>query len=152
MNRCLHPPHGLTLGLTALLIGLCSLLPEPVSAQDLVRQFPPAARRGTFEVIAPPNVLINGQAERLSPGARIKNTNNTLVLSGALVGQPMLVNYLREPHGLIHEVWILNPTEALEKRAGMEFLSNFTFGSDADRGPTDDGKTPFDQLPKFPKQ
>jgi hypothetical protein len=34
----------------------------------------------------------------------------------------------------------------------MEPVINFTFGSDADKPKTDDGKTPFDQLPKFPQQ
>jgi hypothetical protein len=97
-------------------------------------------------------VLINGQAERLSPGARIKNPDNLLVMSGALVGQRVLVNYLRNAQGELHEVWILSSTEAAEKRAGMEPVINFTFGSDADKPKTDDGKTPFDQLPKFPQQ
>lgn len=152
MNRCLHPPKRFFLGLTALSIITVCLLPEPLGAQGLARQFPTAARRGTLEVIAPPNVLINGQTERLSPGARIKSTNNTLVLSASLVGQSVLVNYLREPQGLIHEVWILNAAEAQEKRSGMEPVTNFTFGSDVNRPKTDDGKTPFDQLPKFPQQ
>jgi hypothetical protein len=97
-------------------------------------------------------VLINGQPERLSPGARIKNTNNTLALSGSLVGQRLLVNYLRETHGLVHEVWILNEAEAQQKRTGSEPSTNFTFASDADKPKVDDGKTPFDQLPKFPRQ
>lgn len=152
MNRCLYPPRRLFFSMTALLLCLSSLSPETVGAQNLVRQFPAAARRGTLEVTAPPNVLLNGQADRLSPGARIKNTNNALVLSGSLVGQRVLVNYLREPQGLIHEVWILTDAEAQEKRAGSEPITNFSFGSDADKPKVDDGKTPFNQLPKFPQQ
>lgn len=149
MNRCLHALKGFSLGLMTLLLTLVTLAPEPLAAQGLVRQFPAAARRGTLEVTQPPNLLINGQAERLSPGARIKNTNNMIVLSGSLIGQPVLVNYLRDPQGQIHEVWLLNPAEAQEKRAGMEPVTNFVFGSDADKPKTDDGKTPFNQLPKF---
>ena len=145
MNRCLAALKGISLGLMSLLI----LVAEPVSAQGLVRQFPAAAKRGTLEVIQPPNVLINGAPERLSPGARIKNPNNMIVLSGSLVGQAMLVNYLRDPQGQIHEVWLLNQAEAQEKRVGMEPVTNFVFGSDADKPKTDDGKTPFNQLPKF---
>ena len=147
---CIHMPGELRWWLmTLLLVTLLNLWPQPAVAQGLVRQFPAAARRGTLEVTAPPNVLINGQAERLSPGARIKNTNNALVLSGTLIGQPVLVNYMREPYGLIHEVWILNEAEAREKRAGSGPITNFIFGSDADKPKVDDGKTPFDQLPKF---
>lgn len=149
MNRCLHLSQRLFFALVAL-IGI-SLLAQTVFAQN-ARPFPPAARRATLEVTTPPNVLLNGQAERLSPGARIKGPNNQLLLSGALVGQPLLVNYVRNAQGQVHEVWVLSPTEAAEKRAGMAPVTNFTFGSDADKPKTDDGKTPFDQLPKFQQQ
>lgn len=97
MNRCLPARKGFFLGLMSLL--LVTLAPAPVAAQELARQFPAAAKRGTLEVTQPPNILINGRAERLSPGARIKNTNNLIVLSGSLVGQALLVNYLRDPQG-----------------------------------------------------
>lgn len=149
MNRCLPALKGFSLGLMSLLVSFVTLAPEPVTAQGLVRQFPAAAKRGTLEVTQPPNILINGQPERLSPGARIKSPNNMIVLSGSLVGQALLVNYLRDPQGHIHEVWLLNPAEAQEKRAGMETVTNFVFGSDADKPKTDDGKTPFNQLPQF---
>lgn len=147
MNRCLPVRKGFFLGLMSLL--LVTLAPAPVAAQELARQFPAAAKRGTLEVTQPPDILINGQAERLSPGARIKNPNNMVVLSGSLVGQALLVNYLRDPQGQIHEVWLLSPAEAQQKRSGMEVVTNFVFGSDADKPRTDDGKTPFNQLPKF---
>ncbi|MDD3936721.1 hypothetical protein [Rhodoferax sp.] len=149
MNRCLTALKGLSLGLMSLLLMLVTLAPEPLAAQGLVRQFPATAKRGTLEVTQPPNILINGQPERLSPGARIKNPSNMIVLSGSLVGQALLVNYLRDLQGQVHEVWLLNPAEAKEKRAGMEPVTNFVFGSDADKPKSDDGKTPFNQLPKF---
>jgi hypothetical protein len=152
MNRCIPTHRQLGVGLTALI--LCTSLGwfAPAKAQDTVRQFPAAARRATLEVTTPPNVLLNGLPERLSPGARIKGPGNLLVLSGNLVGQRVVVNYLRDPQGLVHEVWILNEAEALQKRAGSEPITNFSFGSDADKPKTDDGKTPFNQLPKFPRQ
>ncbi len=149
MNRCLSAFKGFSLGLFPLLLTLATLAPEPLAAQDLVRQFPAAAMRGMMEVTQPPNILINGQAERLSPGARIKNSGNMIVLSGNLLGKPVLVNYLRDAQGQIREVWLLNAAEAREKRVGMEPMTNFVFGSDADKPKTDDGKTPFNQLPKF---
>ena len=123
------------------------------ATQELaVRQFPPAAKRGTLVVTAPPEVLLNGAVERLSPGVRIRGVNNMLVMSASLVGKTVLVNYVREKQGLIQEVWILNQAEADEKRSGSGPITNFIFGSDAHKPKTDDGKTPFDQLPKFPKQ
>ena len=103
-------------------------------------------------VTAPPEVLINNVAERLSPGSRIKGVTNLMVMSAALVGTPVLVNYKRDMQGLIQEVWILSDEEALESRAGMETVTNFSFGSDIYQPKTDDGKTPFDQLPKYPGQ
>lgn len=131
------------------LLAVSSLLPASAQAQGLLRQFPKAALRGMLEVTAPPQILINGQVARLSPGARIKGANNLLVMSGTLVGQAVLVNYVRDNQGMVHEVWILSAEEAQEKRAGMEPLRNFIFASEADKPPTDDGKTPFNQLPSF---
>ena len=46
---------------------------------------------------------------------------------------------------------MLSELEAHEKRPGMSF-SNIIFGSDINKPKTDDGKTPFDQLPKYPAQ
>ncbi len=151
MNRCLFAPKGILFGLAALLITVC-VVPEAALAQGYARQFPAAARRGMLEVTQPPQVLLNGVPQQLSPGARIKGTTNTMVMSGSLVGQRLLVNYLLNPQGQVQEVWILTDTEAQEKRAGLEPVVNFTFGSDAAKPPTDDGKTPFNQLPKFPQQ
>ena len=153
MNRCLPMsiPRFLMM-LVVLLVGAATYSPLPASAQTMLRQFPPAAKRGTFVVVAPPQVLINGASERLSPGARIKGVNNMMVMSASLVGTSVLVNYVRNGQGLIHEVWLLSAEEAQEKRSGMEPVTNFVFGSDADKPKTDDGKTPFDQLPKYPRQ
>lgn len=129
------------------------MLPLPAFAQEqAVRQFPVAAKRGMLVVTTPPEVSINGTAERLSPGVRIRGVNNMLVMSGSLVGQTFVVNYVREKQGMIQEIWLLNQAEADEKRKGMEPITNFIFGSSEDQPKTDDGKTPFNQLPKFPKQ
>lgn len=156
MNRCpisksSPPPRFLkTLGLVVL--GVFALSVNPAQAQAGVRQFPAGAQRGMLVVTNPPEVLINGKAARLSPGARIKGVNNLLVLSSTLVGRSVLVNYRRDGQGLIHEAWILSPEEAAEKRSGMETLRNFIFGSEADDTKTDAGKTPSEQLPQFPRQ
>ena len=153
MNRCFSKStrHFLRT-LILVLVWLASFSPGSAMAQTQQRQFPAAARRATLQVTQPPEVLINGTPARLSPGARIKGSNNLLVMSASLVGSTVLVNYLRDAQGLIHEVWILSPVEAQEPRAGMEPVTNIVFGSDADKPKTDDGKTPFNQLPKYPKQ
>jgi len=85
-----------------------------------------------MEVTAPPNILLDYKPRRLSPGARIKDSKNLIVLSASLVGKEVLVNYVADPQGLIHEVWILTPAEAQLKRAGLETLTNIRFQSDLD--------------------
>ena len=126
------------------------LAPLAAQAQTAVRPFPIAAKRGTLEVQLPPEVLLNGSRARLSPGARIRAANNMLVMSGQIVGQRLTVNYTVNPQGLLHEVWILTETEAAAPRVGKGPVTNFTFGSDADKPKVDDGKTPYDQLPSYP--
>ena len=88
----------------------------PAQTQTVKRGFPPHALRGTLVVTAPPEVTLDGKADRLSPGSRIRNTQNTLALSASLVGQELTVNYARDAAGLLHEVWILTDSEAAEKR------------------------------------
>jgi hypothetical protein len=153
MKRCLkHLFPALPAAVLTGLLTLASLLAPPAAAQTTQRQFPQAARQGMLQVTTAPEVLLNGNPARLSPGARIKDANNMLVLPATLAGQRVLVNYVRDPQGLLHEVWLLNSAEAREKRPGLEPLTNFNFGSDADKPKTDDGKTPFNQLPVYPSR
>jgi hypothetical protein len=146
MNRCL------TIFCLALAAG-AGPLALPAAAQTdgdtpHVRRFPQAALRGLLVVQAPPDISLNGKVDRLSPGSRIRNAHNHYVLSGALVGQELLVNYTRDSAGLVHEVWILNAEEAKEKRAGMQ-TRNFKFGFESSTAPQDDGNTAYDQLPRY---
>ena len=62
-------------------------------------------------VVQPPDVTVNGQPARLSPGARIRNDRNMLQLSGSLVGQKLVVHYTIDSMGQLHDVWILRPDE-----------------------------------------
>ena len=146
MNRCLHSPP---LRFLITFATAWAFAASPALAQNTWRQFPPSALRGVLQVTAPPNVLLNGTAERLSPGARIKGLDDGLVMSGTLVGAQVLVNYRRDGYGLIHEVWILSEQEAREERKGMAPVTNFLFESDADQPKADDGKTPYHQLPGY---
>jgi hypothetical protein len=138
MNRCTHqlPRHLLA----ALLLAAASL---PVLAQSEAgdtlpsRQFPKAVLRGELVVLTPPEITLDGKPERLSPGARIRGADNLLVMSGALVNQKLVVNYLREPAGQVHQVWILTEDEAkLGQRSLLQRL--FNWGS----APADGAKTP----------
>jgi hypothetical protein len=120
MNRC--TPFLSRHLIAALLLAAASL---PALAQSEAgdtlpgRQFPKAVLRGDMVVLTPPEITMDGKPERLSPGARIRGTNNLLVLSGALVNQKLVVNYLREPAGQVHQVWILTEDEARLNRRGL---------------------------------
>ena len=59
------------------------------SSAQTMRNFPEAALRGTIAFKAPPEIVLDGKPERLSPGARIKNEHNLLVLTAALAGKSL---------------------------------------------------------------
>jgi hypothetical protein len=118
MNRChaFFPKHRSRRQLLAVVLAVPLLgLPGLASAQFGVRPFPPNAERGTMVVTYPPVIQMNGKADRLSPGSRIRGLNNMLVLSGAIVGQNLVVNYVRNPTGEVHDVWVLTAAEAALK-------------------------------------
>lgn len=150
MKRCLTFPLAQVAGLV--FAASAALWSAHAVAQQAVRQFPPAAKTGMLVVTAPPEVLINGSALRLSPGARIRGPNNLLLMSGALVGQQFAVKYVLETQGLVRDVWILSQAEVDRQPRGWDTVTNFVFESDADKPKVDDGKTPYNQLPKYPKQ
>ncbi|MES2977658.1 MAG: hypothetical protein V4731_04480 [Pseudomonadota bacterium] len=150
MNRCAL--HLLSLLLVASFAS--PVLAQPASSQaddpGSSRQFPANALRGVLQVTQPPEVLIDGVPSRLAPGARIKNASNTDVLSGALVDQAVVVNYVREPSGQVHQVWILSAEEARQKRASASGTSAWDrfFGTPS-ATPAIDANTPYDQLPRY---
>ena len=90
-------------------------------AQTSVRQFPTNALRGILVVVGAPSITLDGKPDRLSPGARIRDMKNMLVMNGTLIGKTLVVNYTREAAGMVHEVWILTPAEAAlpRKSAGQ---------------------------------
>ena len=118
MNRC-NPP-ATAAPLRRALLALALLAPclgnsQSAWPQPNVRPFPPEAMRGTLVVVAPPVIQLNGKAERLSPGARIRGMNNMLLMSGAVIGQSLVVNFVRNPMGEVHDVWVLTEAEAAQK-------------------------------------
>ena len=117
MNRCFflfRNSWPRRIGLLCIWAGLALGLPPLACAQQTttVRDFPASAQRASMVITQSPDLLINGQPDRLSPGARIRDTNNMLVLPATIAGNLYLVNYVREFSGMIREVWILTPDEA----------------------------------------
>ena len=72
-------------------------------------------------------------------------------MSASITGQEFVVNFVRNGTE-IHEVWILTELEARQKIKTNTPATNFTFASDANASKSDDGKTPFNQLPSFEQQ
>ena len=136
-------------------IPLVYLLISSVSAQTEdfkpnTRQFPKEARRGVLVVLASPEIALDSKPDRLSPAVRIRDINNNLVLSGTLANQRLVVNYVRDNTGLVHNVWLLNSEEIKQKMPGMPegILSNIRsmFETPVVK---DDGNTPYNQLPRY---
>jgi hypothetical protein len=87
-------------------------------AQGLIREAPKDVRPAIIAVSAtPPDITVEGKPDRFSPGARIRDLNNMLVLSGSLAGKSLYTVYRRDQAGLVHEVWLLTAAE-YEKLGG----------------------------------
>jgi hypothetical protein len=134
---------------------LAALFTSTASAQTAeptpnIRQFPKDAMRGELVVLTAPDIALDNQSDRLSPGAHVRDINNHLVLSGTLANQRLVVNYVRDNTGLVHKVWVLNKQEIKQKMLGQPdgFLSNIRSIYDT---PVvkNDGNTAYNQLPKY---
>eukprot|EP01041_Mallomonas_annulata_P016034 gene16034-33706_t len=119
MNRCIRALSALSLLAALPLCGMAQTSPTTQVITDstgtvavAVRTFPPKSLRGTLQVLAPPEVLLNNKVARLSPGARIRGANGMLAMSSAMVGLTLPVVYLLEPQGMLHDVWVLTEVEA----------------------------------------
>ncbi|MBP6903217.1 MAG: hypothetical protein KBC73_24220 [Burkholderiaceae bacterium] len=95
---------------------LLAVLPMQAAQAQMPRPFPATALRGTLQITQPPEALVNGQPARLAPGARIRDEQNLVQLSGRFVGQTLVVHYTVENGtGLLKDLWILRPDELAKK-------------------------------------
>jgi len=100
------------------LVGLSLATAAFVAAsQGIVREAPKDVKPGIMAVSAtPPIITMDGKDDRLSPGARIRDLNNMLVLTGGLANRTVYTVYRRDSSGMVHEVWLL--TEAEYRKLG----------------------------------
>jgi hypothetical protein len=118
MNRCVTRRV-----LFALAASLFFITPLLVRAQESIRRDAPKdVLLAQMTVVLPPVIQINGKDDRLSPGSRIRDTRNMLVLSASLAGKTVPVVYRRDSSGLVHEVWLLTPDE-YTKLSGVSMFS-----------------------------
>jgi hypothetical protein len=98
----------------AAIVAATSLV-APASAQNL-RVFPPNTLRGAMIFGDYPNVSLNGQATRLSPGSRLRGADNMAVMPTSVAGAKLLVHYTVDlASNVVKDVWILTPDEAAIK-------------------------------------
>ena len=110
MNRCTR--SRAKAALAAVLAGLfLSFTFTAASAQGIRREAPKDVVLGQLLITAPPEVILDGKVDRLSPGSRIRDLNNMLLMSGSVVGKTLPVVYRRDAAGLVHEVWVLTAEE-----------------------------------------
>ena len=111
MNRCTRSRTASALVSCALLAGFLLTLPVLAPAQGVIREAPKDVKPGLMVVTQAPVITMDGKVDRLSPGSRIRDLNNMLVLSAGITGKEIPVVYRRDPSGLVHEAWILTPEE-----------------------------------------
>jgi len=109
MNRCTRRRVGAAFA--AVLAGLLLSITFTASAQGIRREAPKDVVLGKMIVTAPPQITVDGKPDQLSPGSRIRDLNNMVVLSGGIVGKTLPVVYKRDAAGLVHEVWLLTDEE-----------------------------------------
>jgi hypothetical protein len=109
MNRCTKSRAGTAFA--AVLAGLLLTFAFAASAQGIRREAPKDVVLGKMTVTLPPQITLDGKPDQLSPGSRIRDLNNMLVLSGGLAGKTFPVVYRRDAAGLVHEAWILTEEE-----------------------------------------
>jgi hypothetical protein len=111
MNRCPRTLARLSLAVCLAVTGLSFSFSTAALAQGIKREAPKDVVLGQMVVTLPPVITMDGKPDRLSPGSRIRDLNNMLVLSGGIVGKVLPVVYRRDAAGLVHEAWILTPDE-----------------------------------------
>ncbi len=94
---------------------VCLALAATVALAQEPRRFPGHALRGELVVTQPPEVRLNGRADRLAPGARIHGRDGFRALSGTLVGERLAVHYTRDLSGQLFDIWVLTPQELARK-------------------------------------
>ena len=97
-----------------LLLAACALAATASIAQQqaVMANAPKDVKPGMIAVSAtPPIITVDGKADRFSPGVRIRDRQNMLVLTGSVAGKSLYTVYKRDSMGLVHEVWLLNEAE-----------------------------------------
>jgi hypothetical protein len=77
------------------------------------RNFPQTATRGDMKAYQYPAMKIGDNVYRLSPGSRIFNEKNLIIMPASLQLQTAPVMYQLDTRGDLAQVWLLTSDEAL---------------------------------------
>lgn len=99
--------------LLRLILATLLLAASPLHAQ--VRVFPPNTKVGVLQMGYYPQARINGDDVRFSPGARILDQGNRVVLPASLT-DAVRIRYRIDPQGQIGQAWILTDDEIAQSR------------------------------------
>lgn len=76
------------------------------------RTFPEQAQRGDLKAYAYPSMKIGDNVYRLSPGSRIFNQQNLIIMPASLQVQTAPVMYMLDTSGDLSRIWLLTGEEA----------------------------------------
>jgi hypothetical protein len=76
------------------------------------RTFPDKARRGDLKAYEYPSMKIGSTVYRLTPGSRIFNRQNLIIMPASLRVQTAPVMYLLDMSGGLSRIWLLTEEEA----------------------------------------
>ena len=76
------------------------------------RTFPEQAKRGELKAYEYPAMRIGDKVYRLSPGSRIFNQKNLIIMPASLQAQTAQVMYMLDMTGNLSRIWLLSDEEA----------------------------------------
>jgi hypothetical protein len=76
------------------------------------RTFPQQAKRGELQAYQYPSMKIGDHVYRLSPGSRIFNQRNLIIMPASLQVKTAPVMYLLDMSGDVSRIWLLTSEEA----------------------------------------
>jgi hypothetical protein len=76
------------------------------------RTFPEQAKRGDLKAYEYPSMKIGDRVYRLSPGSRIFNEQNLIIMPASLQVQTAPVMYMLDMSGDLSRLWLLTGEEA----------------------------------------
>ncbi len=149
MNRCLFRPLlSVSTALTMGVLALAATSSFNAAEAQSRRTFNDRAERGTIEFVSPPYVRLNGKDAQLSPGSRVYNPENRIVMANNVKGGKYTVRYLTDNMGQLGDVWILSQQE-INTSSPSDKLKAASGGAPKYNGPVFQAGKPLSEQHQF---